>query len=57
VQPEGAFYHPELNEFVLPYEVVRTAASPDAAITAFVTSTYDQAATLANWDRAALDAR
>ena len=57
VQPEGAFYHPELNEFVLPYEVVRTAVSPDAAITAFVTSTYDQAATLANWERAALEVR
>jgi hypothetical protein len=57
VQPDAAFYHPELNEFVLPYEAVRTAASPDDAITAFVNSTYDQAATLAHWDRAALEAR
>jgi hypothetical protein len=55
VQPEAAFYHPELNEFVLPYEAVRTAASPDEAITAFVASTYDRAATLGNWDRATLD--
>lgn len=55
VQPEGAFYHPELNEFILPYEVVRTAASPGAAITAFIDSTYDRAATLAGWDRAALE--
>ena len=55
VQPAGAFYHPELNEFVLPYEAVRTAASPDAAIAAFVDSTYEQAATLANWDRATLE--
>jgi len=44
-----------LNEFVLPYEAVRTAASPDAAIAAFVASTYDRASTLAHWDRAALE--
>jgi hypothetical protein len=57
VQPDAAFYHPELNEFVLPYEAVRTAASPDDAIIAFVNSTYEQAAILARWDRAALEAR
>jgi hypothetical protein len=57
VQPEAAYYHPELNEFVLPYEAVRTAASPDAAIAAFVESTYDRAATLAQWDRARLEGR
>jgi hypothetical protein len=55
VQPEGAFYHPELNEFILPYEAVRTAASPEAAIAAFVDSTYDRSATLGGWDRAALE--
>jgi Family of unknown function (DUF5996) len=55
IQPEGAFYHAELGEFILPYEAVRTAASPEAAIAAFVDSTYDQAATLAGWDRAALE--
>jgi hypothetical protein len=55
VQPDGAYYHPEMNEFVLPYEAVRTAASPDAAIEAFIASTYDRAATLGNWDRSALE--
>jgi hypothetical protein len=55
VQPEAAFYHQELNEFILPYEAVRTAASPDEAITAFIQSTYTQAATLAGWDRATLE--
>jgi hypothetical protein len=55
IQPEGAYYHPELREFVLPYEAVRTAASPEGAIAAFVQSTYDQAATLAGWDRRALE--
>jgi hypothetical protein len=34
---------------------VRRAASPDAAIAAFVDSTYAPAATLGGWDRAALE--
>jgi hypothetical protein len=55
VEPAAAYYHGEMGEFVLPYEAVRTAASPEAAIAAFVESTYDRAATLARWDRSALD--
>lgn len=55
VQPGAAFYHRELSEFILPYEAVRTASSPDAALGAFVDSTYEQAATLARWERAALE--
>jgi hypothetical protein len=55
VQLEGAYYHHELNEFILPYEAVRTAPSPDAAITAFIDSTYSQAATLGDWDLRALE--
>jgi hypothetical protein len=55
VRPDGAFYHRDLGEFLLPYEVVRTSASPDQAITDFVDSTYDAAASLAGWDRAALE--
>jgi hypothetical protein len=55
IRPEGAYYHRELGEFILPYERVRTAPSPDRAILDFVESTYDAAATLAHWDRAALE--
>jgi hypothetical protein len=55
VQPEGAYYHPELNEFILPYDVVRRSTSPEAAITAFVNSTYERAVTLGGWDRASLE--
>jgi hypothetical protein len=44
-----------MGEFILPYEAVRTAASPDDAIAEFVDTTYAQAATLARWDRAALE--
>jgi hypothetical protein len=55
VRPGAAYYHRELGEFILPYEEVRVAADPDAAILDFVNSTYERAATLAGWDRAALE--
>jgi hypothetical protein len=55
VKPAGAFYHSELNEFILPYEAVRTADSPESAIAAFIDSTYDRAATLGGWDRPTLE--
>jgi hypothetical protein len=55
VEPDAAFHHSTLNEFLLPYAAVRAARSPDAAISAFVASTYEAAATLGSWDRAAVD--
>ena len=54
-RPDTAYYHRELGEFILPYEAVRTSASPEAALQAFVESTYESGATLAGWDRAALE--
>lgn len=55
VQPAGSYYHREMGEFILPYEAVRTSADPAAALRQFIDSTYDRAATLARWDRAALE--
>lgn len=55
VAPAGARWDDELGEFVLPYELVRTAADPDAALLEFLQSTYEAAATTAQWDRAALE--
>ena len=55
VRPNAAYYHRELGEFILPYEAVRTAASPEGMIHAFIESTYEAAANLAHWDRAALE--
>ncbi|OFW08411.1 MAG: hypothetical protein A3H96_21145 [Acidobacteria bacterium RIFCSPLOWO2_02_FULL_67_36] len=55
VRPDAAYYHRELGEFILPYDAVRTAASPDAAIGDFISSTYGAAATLGQWNRAALE--
>ena len=55
VQPDKARWDDELGEFVLPYEVVRTAADPDATLLEFLQSTYEAAATTAGWDRIALE--
>lgn len=55
IRPAAASYHRGLGEFILPYDAVRTASSPEKEIAAFVDSTYDAAATLAKWDRAALE--
>lgn len=57
VHPAQAFYHPELKEFILMYEDVRNASSPEGALHEFLQSTYEAAAILGNWDRAALERR
>jgi hypothetical protein len=53
--PAGAAFDAKLGEFVLPYDVVRRAADPEATLMAFLENTYRAAATLGRWDRDALD--
>jgi hypothetical protein len=55
VQPSAAFYHPNLNEFLLMYDDVRKAASPREALLSFLQSTYEAGANLAQWDRKELE--
>ena len=55
VRPAAAFYSTDLKEFLLPYDAVRSAASPDDALLEFLQSTYEAAATGARWDRGALE--
>lgn len=55
IEPVAAFYSQDLSEFVLPYDAVRRAASPEADLRAFLRTTYDAAARLANWDRTNLE--
>lgn len=55
VTPAEAYYSTDLREFVLPYEAVRSAADPDAALLSFLQSTYEAAATLGTWDRDGLE--
>ncbi len=55
VQPDAAFWHEGLSEFVLPYDAVQSAADPDEALMAFLVSTYEAAADLGGWDRDLLE--
>jgi hypothetical protein len=55
VKPDGALFHEGLGEFLLPYDAVRTASDPDAALLAFLQSTYEAASNLGKWDRAVLE--
>jgi len=55
VKPQEAFYHTGMGEFLLPYDVVRNAKSPDEVLLSFMQTTYEAAATCAKWERRALE--
>ncbi|GAB2467423.1 hypothetical protein GCM10011375_31530 [Hymenobacter qilianensis] len=55
IEPVGGFFNQDMGEFLLPYEAARTAPDPRQAVLHFLQSTYEAAATLAHWDRAALE--
>lgn len=55
VVPAGAYFDRNLGEFLLPYDVVRDSTEPESMLTAFLESTYQAAASLGAWDRAALE--
>ena len=55
VEPDVAYYDEGLGEFLLPYAAVRGADDPDGVLLRFLQSTYEAAADLAGWDRAALE--
>jgi hypothetical protein len=57
IRPEAAFYSHELGLFLLRYDDVRTASSPEQALLEFFQSTYEAGATLGQWDREALERR
>jgi len=61
-EPEGfsdagiarpGYYHRDLREFILPYDGVREAPSPDGLVLDFLQRTYEAAATLGRWDEVA----
>jgi Family of unknown function (DUF5996) len=55
VRPNAAFYDTEASQFRLKYDDVRSAASPRRALLDFCQSTYEAAATLAEWNRGELE--
>jgi len=56
IRPAAASWNSELSEFILMYEDVRQAESPEQALYDFLESTYDAGARLAKWDRVMLEA-
>lgn len=55
IRPRSAWYSTDFGEYLLRYEDVRRADDPDAMLLEFLQSTYEAAADLAGWDRAALE--
>ena len=55
VAPVGAYFDQKLGEYLLPYDVVRQSAEPEAALMAFLESTYRAAADLGSWKSDALE--
>ena len=55
VEPRDAYYSDQLGEFLLPYDAVRQAPDPDAALIAFLERTYASAADLGSWNRSELE--
>jgi hypothetical protein len=55
VRPAAAHYDPQLREFLLMYDEVRAADSPRQPLLDFLQTTYEAGASLASWDRNALE--
>lgn len=54
LEPQGAFYHPEMREFLLPYEEVAKSGNPKEELLRFLNSAYDAASLTGKWDRKSL---
>jgi hypothetical protein len=55
ILPTEAYYDNNLQEFILPYEVVQNAPNPSHKLLDFLQSTYDAAAESGKWDRKSLE--
>jgi hypothetical protein len=55
LRPEAARWDDGMGEFLLEYDDVRAASSPEDAILDFCQSAYEAGARLAGWDRQALE--
>ena len=55
VAPAEAFYSPDLSEFILPYDAVRSQPDPARTLWSFLQTTYEAGAQLAQWDRGSLE--
>lgn len=53
--PSPARFDETLQEYILPWEAVRTAADPESLLLDFLAATYAAAADCGGWDRAAME--
>ncbi len=53
--PSAVSWNTQLGEFVLRYDDMRNAGSPEGALLAFFASAYNTSAELARWDRSSLE--
>jgi hypothetical protein len=56
IRPSAASWNPQLSEFILMYDDMRSIDSPEQSLYEFLESTYNVGARLAKWDRASLEA-
>ncbi len=54
LQPSTAFWNEQLGLFIVRYEDIRTAQSPEDAILEFLSSAYAECASCAGWNRSVL---
>lgn len=57
IGPDEAHYSEALGEYLLPYEAVRAARSPDETLLEFLQSTYEAASEAGDWPRERLERR
>ena len=55
VLPQEAFYSPEMGEFFLKYEDVRTSEDPEKTLYDFLQTTYEAAVNTSDWNRGKLE--
>ena len=55
INPSATYYSEQLGGFYLHYDDMRLAPDPEQTLLDFCKSTYEAAATLGQWDRAALE--
>ncbi len=55
IRPSNAFYSAKVSEFLLMYDDIRQAESPQQLLLEFMQSTYEAGANLAYWDRQVLE--
>ena len=55
VRPAGTAYNNDVGQFLIDYDTIRIAASPDDALLDFMQSTYEAAANKGEWERKTLE--